>query len=346
MDDSRAHQRLSELLAQDLPVADILAQADMLLAEHDGDAGLFHRVGIAASDAGEYERAAGYFEAALDIRPVTFFYYDLAVALLRAGRPGQARAALELALARLPNYVDALFNLAGCYTLLDEWVAAFLVLDRLRALFAGQAVPDELKVLWAMVQKWLSAGLGPDKPATHPDATWSEQELVLTGLGAWEEEHAEIAYRAFTELSRKLPADSPSAALAQEFAATAAYYLDRHGEYLKDAAQRREIVPCAQAIVPSRSVFYLESSILKDTTALCNRIIRRLNPDHPLDAMVAMTRTERGPRDAVYRNYTVLVDEGHYGITPIGNRVIVTDPGGERHEMFDYTGEFEALCMA
>lgn len=346
MDDSGAHERLAELLAQDLPIEDRLAQADLLLGDQGGDALLFHRAGIVASEAGEYERAIGYLEAALDIQPVAVLYYDLAVVLLRAERAAEARHALELAVARVPDYVDALFNLAGCYTLLDEWVAGFLVLDRLRALFAGQPVPPELVVLWSKVQNWLSAAVAPDRPATHPDATWSQQELALTGLDAWEEGQFETACQAFTELSRKLPADLPSAAIAQEFAATAAYYLDRHGDYLKGAARRREVVPCAQAIVPPRSVFYLESGSLKDATALCNRIIGRLNPDHPSDALVTMTRTEMGPRDAVYRNYTVFVDEGNYEITPVGNRVIVTDPAGERHEMADYAGAFEPLYMA
>jgi tetratricopeptide (TPR) repeat protein len=316
-----------------------------LLGDHGGDALLFDKVGIVASNAGEYERAVGYFEVALDIQPVAAFYYDLAVAHLRAGRAAQARSALELAVARLPDYLDALTNLAGCYTLLGEWVAAYLVLDRVRALYAGRTAPAQLGALWSMVQDWLYAGLRPDTDAAHPDATWTEQELAVVGLDAWEEGQAETACQAFTEISRKLPADSASAAIAQEFAATAAYYLDRHGDYLKGAARRREVVPCAQALVPSMSGYYLEAGILKDATALCHRIIRRLDPDHS-SRMVATTRSKTGPRDAIYRNFTVFVDGGHYKIEPVGNRVIVTDPAGKKHEIADYVGEFEPLRMA
>jgi len=79
--------------------------------------------------------------------------------------------------------------------------------------------------------------------------------------------------------------------------------------------------------------------------ALCHRIIRRLDPDHS-SGMVSMTRSKTGPREAIYRNYTVFVDAGHYEITPVGNRVIVTDPAGKKHEIDDYAGEFEPLCMA
>jgi hypothetical protein len=53
-----------------------------------------------------------------------------------------------------------------------------------------------------------------------------------------------------------------------------------------------------------------------------------------------------GPRDAIYRNYTVFCDAGDYQITPVGNRVIVTDPAGTKHEIANYVGEFEPLRMA
>lgn len=343
MNVSEARQRLADLMAQRAPAAQLFAEADAMLDLLDQDADLLDDIGVFASDADEYDRAIAYFEAALDLDPRPSFYYDLAVAQLRAERPALARPALERAVAAVPYFTHALANLAACYLLLDEWVAGFLVSDRVRALYAGQPLPDQVDALFSGFQRWLNAG-GRRRPRGPAAKAWSQKKLTVAGLRYWDEGTFEGAHLAFSKVAAALSEQSPSEAIAAECAATAAFYLDRHHEYLDGSAQRREIVPCAQAIVPVVPNPLMEAGLQKDASAFCHRLVRRLDPELPQeDGPLMMKRKEIGPRGAIARTFMVAGTAGTYDIVPIGNIILVTTPSGERYEYTDYTGDHTAL---
>lgn len=81
--------------------------------------------GIRQFERGEYRAAARSFRKALDLQPgYTFARYNLARALLRHGRPGEAREVLEPLLTEDPDDMDARFTYGTASLLAAEYEAA------------------------------------------------------------------------------------------------------------------------------------------------------------------------------------------------------------------------------
>ncbi|MEU0030758.1 tetratricopeptide repeat protein [Streptomyces sp. NPDC006335] len=332
MDLQFARRHLVSLIESGADPATVLADARALLEELDQDAGLYSDIGAYASDNGESELAAEYFETALDLEPDNpLHHYDLGVALLRRGRPAEARRSLEQAIALLPYYTDALVNLAVAYLDIDEPLAAFAAANRVLDLYGDQPLPQNVEGLGATVGHWLRSP-DLDEPRTLKAA------LEAVGEGALEEARELLAV-----LASGLEPGTASRAVCEEYAATVAFHLDRHSDYLAGLGQRREIVPCAQAFMPVLAIDVAEAGRMRDVDRLCHLLVAEIDPQHvPRGPVMKMqTNAARGSGSATYSVSSG--DDGFYEITPVGNMADVVAPGGDRYRLYDYSGAYAAF---
>jgi tetratricopeptide (TPR) repeat protein len=92
-----------------------------LSAETAKDAALSGSVGMALSEAGQYERAETFLTQALAADPSNFnVLYNVGVVALYAKHYERARDVLETAVRQQPNHVDALYSLAFVYSALKQ----------------------------------------------------------------------------------------------------------------------------------------------------------------------------------------------------------------------------------
>lgn len=334
MDSTDARERVRTLIASGAPPATLLPRLDRVLAEADWDDELLAHVGVYASDHGELDRAVGYFESAIDLDPShPRYHYDLGVAHARSERYASARPAFEQALVLLPHMTYALFNLAWCYLVTDDPVAAVFAMDRVHVLYAGRDMPENMRYVLGELYDWLMSDPANPSPPT----------LLNRGLGHWGYEDFSGADHYFTGLAGLLPPGTAGWAVAQEAAVTARYHLDLHGDFVSGRRRRRAALPCVGALVPDVVMPNLAvASVDTDVEAAANRLVADLDPGHDPDQpiLVEFDREEPGGRGAPARTVRV----GSYSVVTIGNIIRVTGEDGASTEHHDWTGAYTALC--
>ncbi|MFD9409814.1 tetratricopeptide repeat protein [Streptomyces sp. NPDC059989] len=334
MDSTDARDRARTLIASGAAPAELLPRLDRVLADADWDDELFAYVGVYASNHDELDRAVGYFENAIDLDPsYPRYHYDLGVAHARAERYAAARPAFEQALVLLPHMTYGLFNLAWCYVMSDDLVAAAFAMDRVHSLYAGGDMPENMRYVLSEIYDWLVSDLKNPSPPT----------LLNRGLGHWGHDDFAGADRHLTRLARLLPAGTAGWAVAEESAVTARYHLDLHAEFVSGRHRRRAAVPCVSALVPDVVMPNLAvASVDTDVVAAANRLVAGLDPDHDPDQpiLVEFGPELRGGRGS--RARTVLV--GSYRVVTIGNIIRITGDDGSTTEHHDWTGTYTALC--
>ncbi|MFF3444621.1 tetratricopeptide repeat protein [Streptosporangium sp. NPDC002721] len=331
MDPDSARQHLVGMIRGGEAPAAVLAAADELLGEIDWDAALFSDVGAYASDEGVLNTAIRCFETAADLEPEhPLHHYDLGVALLRQEEFALARRSLERAVALQPFYTGAFVNLLWAYLATGEPVAAYFVSTRLMAFYAGQPRPENVEALLGLVGEWLRTdGLELPRLLTAAMEPLNEGDLVS-------------AHERVGALAGGLEPGTASQAICAEFAATLAFHLDLHTEYLTGMRQRREVVPCAQAFMPSLAVSIMEAGMRKDADRVCHELVRELDPGHVPAGPVMVTQVI-GPTGAGAPVFSVLGGAGFHEIVPIGNEITVRAPSGEERRFIDYHGDHSAL---
>lgn len=137
----RLKQAVAQLKRGRLAEAD--SQCVAILAVRPNHADALEVRGLIAAQTGEFESAAGYFRAALQLAgrrsPAT--YSNLAEALLRLGRPQEAITVLREAIAVDPKYPIAAGKLAGLLAAVGDYNEA---LDTVRAGLAYSPADAEL----------------------------------------------------------------------------------------------------------------------------------------------------------------------------------------------------------
>ncbi|MFI6318858.1 tetratricopeptide repeat protein [Nonomuraea sp. NPDC050556] len=309
----------------------VLAAADEIFKEIDWDVGLFSDLGSYASDEGALDEAVHYFEAALDLEPVhPLHHYDLGVVLMRQGQFDRARRSLEQAVLLQPFYTAALVNLTWAYLATGEPVAAYFASSRVLAFYADQPKPENVEYLLGLVGTWLRS-----EELELP-------RLLMAAMESVNEGDLADAHERMTTFAAGLDPGTASRAICAEFAATIAFHLDRHTEYLTGVRQRRETVPCAQAFIPPLAVSIMEAGMHKDSDRVCNALVREIDPAHvPAGpVMIQQVHSATGVGAPVY---TLWGTDGFYEVTPIGNEITVRAPSGEEHHFIDYDGSCSAL---
>ena len=323
-------EHLYRLFDSGMPTADVLAEADRILAKADYSALLFATVGVYASNSDAYTEAVRYFEAALDLQPDNpKYHYDLAVALMRSEQHARARPALEKAVSLLPFYTYSIINLAWDYVLLEDIVAAASAFDRVSVLYAEQPYPGNVTLLHELLRAWANSG---DVHAL----------LYTSAIARWDNQDLDDGARAFAELAAALPERSPGRIIAHEHVALAAFMQDRHSDYLAGASRRRELLPCVQSLTPRAEPNVSYAGVMKDTEAYLNKAITAIDPAHDSKGNVLL-KISPSPHGVRSREFSVQTDNGMYVLIPIGNRLVVTDPGGHTSEITDYTGDHASL---
>lgn len=127
---------------------------DRLPKQAQESPGVAMLVGTAFSSAGQYAKAEGFFQRALDAQPDNFeALYDLGLAASHAGHKERARDMLQKALDRQPGNVDVQYDLAAVNAELNHKDVALEILAR-----AAQQAPQRADI--QALTAHISADLG------------------------------------------------------------------------------------------------------------------------------------------------------------------------------------------
>lgn len=157
---------------------------------------------------GRYTEAAEMFAEYSDRHPAnTWGHYMRGLALWKAGRPGDARGALESALGLDPEHLKSLVNLARVELELAEYDAAMVAIER--ALDIAPHHVEALRVLGRIYHQL-------DRPDTAA-ATYM-QALRLKADDAWTLNNLALVYIEREQFDRALPALARACELAPSVA--------------------------------------------------------------------------------------------------------------------------------
>ena len=327
------------MMASGVDVETVVAAADEVLDGQGWDADLARAVGAYASDNDSYAAALRFFDAALDDNPTKpELHYDRGVALIRSGDYSSARRAFEQAVALLPHYAAALLNLAWAYLFTEDGLAASMAGARAVTFYANRPpLPENVQYLGDVIDQWMrSDELGLPT-------------MLMEAEDARESGDVSAAHQIWKSIASTAQPGTAGQAIAEEVAATIGFILDLHAQFFAGIAQRREIVPCASALVPSlASSVFIEAGIFKDVGRYCHELVRLLDPEHDAfgnDDYPLMTVQGHSPEGWPTISYHVVgrtQQAGNdsvdiYEITPVGNVIAVRDPAGGVHEFVDYS---------